>query len=76
MNNCKKPDGTTCDKCKKNHHCSLHNETINSDLSPNAVPFRVQDVRAYGNTNCTAGHKKDLKVITGLCPLQMLNISY
>ena len=42
-NDCKKPDGTTCDKCKKNHHRSLHNETINSNLSPNAVPFRMQD---------------------------------
>lgn len=71
---CKKPDGTTCDKCKKNHHRSLHNETINSNLSPNAVPFRMQDVPAEGNTNCAADHKKDFKLITGLCPVQKVKV--
>ena len=73
-NECKKPDGTTCDKCKKNHHRSLHNETINSNLSPNAVPFRMQDVPAEGNTNCAADQRKDFKLITGLCPVQKVKV--
>ena len=32
-NSCKKPDGTTCDKCTRRHYRSLHNERIppNSD---------------------------------------------
>jgi len=28
-NDCKRPDGTSCDKCKKNHHRSLDNEKNN-----------------------------------------------
>ena len=48
--------------CKRNHHRSLHNETINSNLSPSPVPFRVQDVPPEGNTNCAADHKKDFKL--------------
>ncbi len=31
---CKKIDGTTCDKCKKNHHRSLHNERKIADPQP------------------------------------------
>ena len=32
-NSCKKPDGTTCDKCTRRHYRSLHNERVppNSD---------------------------------------------
>ena len=55
-------------------HRSLHNETINSNLSPNAVPFRMQDVPAEGNTNCAADHKKYFKLITGLCPVQKVKV--
>ena len=73
-NDCKKPDGATSDKCKRNHHRSLHNETVNSNLSPNPMPFRVQDNPAEGNTNCAADHKKDFKLITGLCPVQKIKV--
>ena len=73
-NDCKKPDGTTCDQCKKNHHRSLYNKTTKSNLSPNAVPFRMQHVPAEGNTNCAADHKKDFKLITGLCPVQKVEV--
>lgn len=38
---CKKPDSTTSDKCQKNHHRSLHNEMINSNVSTNTMPFRM-----------------------------------
>ncbi|XP_022809411.1 uncharacterized protein LOC111346388 [Stylophora pistillata] len=73
-NDCRKPDGTTHEKGKKNHHRSLRNEKINSNLSPRAVPFRMQDIPAEGNTNCATNHKKDFKLITGLCPVQNVNI--
>ena len=41
---CKKPDGTTCNKCTGRHHRSLHNERFppevnSSQLDPEAVPF-------------------------------------
>ena len=69
MNDCKKADGTTYNKWKKN-------KTINSNLhvSPNAVSFRMQDVPADGNTNCAADQKKDFKLITGLCPVQKVKV--
>ena len=53
---------------------SLHNETITSILNLNVAPFRMQDVPAEGNTNCTADHKKDFKFITGLCPVQKVKV--
>ena len=34
-NDCKKADGTSCDKCKKNHHRSLHNEKKSEPLESN-----------------------------------------
>ena len=40
---CAKADGTTCGKCKRNHHRSLHNEKkedpSKSNLDPNAPAF-------------------------------------
>ncbi|PFX31433.1 hypothetical protein AWC38_SpisGene3710 [Stylophora pistillata] len=30
----------------------------------------MQDIPAEGNTNCATNHKKDFKLITGLCPVQ------
>ena len=38
------------------------------------MPFRVQDNPAEGNTNCAADHKKDFKLITGLCPVQKVKV--
>ena len=34
----------------------------------------MQDVPVEGNTNCAAGHKKDFKLITGLCPVQKVKV--
>ena len=72
-NDCKKQDGTTCDKCRRNHHRSLHNETFYSNLNPNAASYRTHD-SGEGNTNCTADRKKDFKLITGLCPVQKVKV--
>ncbi|KAK3722850.1 hypothetical protein QZH41_007806 [Actinostola sp. cb2023] len=51
-NDCKRADGTSCDKCEKNHHRSLHNEkryTSSSNLNPNASPFSGEQVAANNN---------------------------
>ena len=43
--NCRKADASTCDKCRKNHHRSLHNDKIgetSSNPSPRASPFQSQ----------------------------------
>ena len=34
----------------------------------------MQDVPAEGNTNYAADHKKDFKLITGLCPVQKVKV--
>ena len=42
-NDCTKADGTTCDKCKRNHYRSLHNEKkvdpSKSNLDPDTPTF-------------------------------------
>jgi len=75
-NNCKKPDGSTCDKCRKNHHRSLHNEKAgdtNTSLNPKAAHFQsqFQGPSATWNGNIegnTVYQKSKLKPVTGLCP--------
>ncbi|CAB4041306.1 uncharacterized protein LOC113669263, partial, partial [Paramuricea clavata] len=63
---CKKPDGTSCDKCKKNHHKSLHNAP---PLDPSAVPFSVQE-RAISQNHNIEGIKHGI----GLCPIQKVKV--
>ena len=68
--NCKKVDGTTCDKCNRRHHRSLHNERNSStSLNPNATPFSSsnQEVDSSGV------QEENLNVI-GLCPVQKIKI--
>ena len=41
-NVCKKPDGSTCDKCTRRRHRTIHNEQFvpaNSSLNPQAPPY-------------------------------------
>ena len=41
-NVCKKPDGSTCDRCSRRHHRTLHNEQFvpaNYSLNPQAAPY-------------------------------------
>ena len=73
---CKKADGSTCDKCEKNHHKSLHNDkkvpppvpdnSVQS-LDPNAAPFQASDT---GSVNSNA----ETKSIAGLLPIQNIKI--
>ena len=80
---CKKPDGSTCDKCDKNHHHSLHNEkreevqsTLNVDAPVFAGPSTSQSTASEHHsiqgdaTDC----QRQGKSLTGLCPIQKVKI--
>ena len=81
-NDCKKPDGSTCDKCRKNHHRTLHNERTgetNTSLNPRAAPFQSQfqgpSTTSNGNVQGNAVYQKSkLKPVTGLCPVQKVKV--
>ena len=82
-NDCKKPDGSTCDKCRKNHHRSLHNEKsgeTNTSLNPKAAPFQSQfqgpSASWNGNIQGNAVYQKSkLKPVTGpVCPVQKVKV--
>ena len=81
-NDCKKPDGSTCDKCRKNHHRCLHNEKTgetNTSLNPKAPPFPSQfqgpTPTSNGNIQGNAVYQKSkLKPVTGLCPVQKVKV--
>ena len=76
---CKKPDGTSCDKCKKNHHRSLHNErNEHQSLNPSAEPFSSQEQVTSQNHNIEginiADQEKEFKHGIGLCPIQKVKV--
>ena len=81
-NDCKKPDGSTCHKCRKNHHRSLHNDRTgetNTTLNPKAAPFQSQfqgpSTTSNGNIQGNAVYQKaKLKPVTGLCPVQKVKL--
>ena len=81
-NDCKKPDGSTCDKCRKNHYRCLHNEKTgetNTSLNPKALPFQSQfqgpPPKSNSNIQGNAVYQKSkLKPVTGLCPVQMVKV--
>ena len=81
-NDCKKPDGSTCDKCRKNHHRSLHNDRTgetNTNSNPRAAPFQSQfqgpSTTSNGNIQGNAVYQKaKLKPVTGLCPVQKVKL--
>ena len=75
-NGCKKPDGSTCNKCRKNHHRSLHNEKAgetNANLYPKAAPLQSQfqgpSAILNGNiqvTQCTRKASSNLSLVCAL----------
>ena len=76
---CKKSDGTTCDKCKKNHHRSLHNERKDQEkppLDPNAVPAQTHNDNTINNNADmnTLKHNGDVKTVAGLLPVQKIKV--
>ena len=83
-NECKKPDGSTCDKCRKNHHRSLHNDKANETitrLNPKAAPFQSGILDVPVTQNCNNVHenavyqqKGQLKSVTGLFPVQKVKV--
>ena len=81
-NDCKKPDGSTCDRCQKKHHRSLHNEKAgetNTSLNPKVAPFQSQyqgpSATWNGNIQGNAVYQKSkFKPVTGLCPVQKVKV--
>ena len=78
-NDCTKADGTTCDKCKRSHHRSLHNEKkvdpSKSNLDPDVPAFnnkRSPD-QAKSRNNSIQGRDNeganDVKNVPGVCPV-------
>ena len=60
---CKKSDGTTCDKCKKNHERSLHNT---KPLNPDSLPFTDDKNDATNNVDVYYSKHNDVQTVTGL----------
>ena len=76
---CKQIDGSTCDKCKKNHHRSLHNDRKGPktpNLDPNAAPFQDPNHNAVNNNADTNTVKQqcDIKTVAGLLPIQKVKV--
>ena len=81
-NDCKRADGTSCDKCKKNHDRSLHNNKNNyplrSTLSPEAPMFRNQGTPPVV-VNCSIQGRdeeetREVKNVLGICPVQNIKV--
>ena len=82
-NDCTKADGTTCDKCKRNHHRSLHNEkkvdSSKSNLDPDAPAFNNRSPdQAESKNNSVQGRDNeganDVKNVPGVCPVQKIRV--
>lgn len=88
--NCRKTDGTTCDKCNRRHHRSLHNERNSStNLNPNATSFissnQETDTGSVQRENSKKEETQETDTknvqgsnlennIIGLCPVQKIKI--
>ena len=68
---CKKSDGTTCDKCTKNHHQSLHNT---KPLNPNSPSFAYDKNNATNDVDVYSSKHNNVQTVTGLCPVQKIKV--
>ena len=81
-NDCKRADGRSCDKCKKNHHRSLYNEKKNeplqSNMSPDAQIFTGQNILPEVKNRNIQGkvneETRDVKNILGICAVQKVKV--
>lgn len=81
-NDCKKADGTSCDKCKKNHHRSLHSERKSEPLESNlrsVAPVFISQVTPPVTENCSIQGSDNIKIsdvqnVLGICPVQKIKI--
>ena len=81
---CTKADGTTCGKCKRNHHSSLHNEKkedpSKSNLDPEAPTFnnRKSPDQAESKNNSVQGRDNEgannVQNVLGVCPVQKIKV--
>ena len=75
---CKKANGTACDKCKKNHHRSLHSERKDSTNSSNTEARPTTDGKVSSETNNVHGTfaslEKRSKIASAVCPVQKVKI--
>ena len=70
-NSCKKPDGTTCDKCTRRYHRSLHNERVplvNSDQGTETLPSANESQEASNHN--VQGETS----VPAICPVQKVKI--
>ena len=80
IKDCKKDDGTSCDKCEQNHHRSLHNDKrseLPSNLNPDAPTFPNQESNTSNNNiNINSSkHKNAVQSVPGLCPIQKIKVA-
>ena len=78
-NDCSKADGTSCDKCKKNHHRLLHNEkreNPNQSGSSVSASSSTDKSPATSNNNSLVNTQDqgDEKNVAGLCPVQTIHV--
>lgn len=75
---CKKPNGQSCDKCKRNHHRSLHNDKKESVNSSDAVATpTIEESISTKNNNVqgrSATIEKKIKMASAICPVQIVKI--
>lgn len=79
-----KADGTTCGKCKRNHHRSLHNEKKEDPLKPNVGPDapafndRKSPDQDESKNNSVQGRDNEgannVKNVPGVCPVQKIRV--
>ena len=77
-NDCEKTDGTSCDKCKKNHHNEKKSEPLKSNLRPITSIFTSQVTPPVVENRSIQGSDNEktryVKNVLGICPVQKIKI--
>ena len=78
-NDCHIADGTSCDKCKKNHHRLLHSER-KEDPNQNSSPVSASSssdkspLTSNNTLENTQDQREKKRGVAGLCPIQMIHV--
>ena len=80
-NTCKKPNGTTCKQCPKNHHYLLHNNSRNSDGIVNvnqqfdqSIPKINPEPSSESPVETQSNNVQKCNTVKGICPVQKLRV--